>query len=191
MVFERTEHEPEEYDPEEDLRDSESDSLTIPNVSIPEVETTEADVPSEVQTGFWLIVLTLNAAFLAGSLGILLLAFGYDPTYGVVLLVGGVVLLALAGRRYRTVRPKLRENSLARTEADSDTDDGSVERGGGGDDDGRDHGEREREDGDEDSADEDARRTDRRTNARSATETHSSHDHSRGPDSDASQTDEN
>lgn len=187
MVFERTEHEPEEYDPEEDLHDPESDSLTIPDVSIPEVETTETDVPSEIQAGFWIIVLTLNAAFLTGSLGILLLAFGYDPTYGVVLLVGGVVLLVLAGRRYRTVRPKLRENSLASADADSDTDDGPVECGDGGDDDGRDRGAGEHEDGNEDGADGDARRTDRRTNARSATETHSSH----GPSSDTPQTDEN
>ncbi|WP_276253841.1 DUF7322 domain-containing protein [Halomontanus rarus] len=184
MVFERTEHEPEEYDPEEDLHDPESDSLTVPDVSIPEVKTTEADVPSEIQAGFWLIVLTLNAAFLAGSLGILLLAFGYDPTYGVVLLVGGVVLLALAGRRYRTVRPKLRENSLASADADSDTDDASSESGNenGGDDDGDGDGENN-----DDGGNRDEQSADRHTNTDPTTETQST----RSSESDAPETDQN
>lgn len=182
MVFERTEHEPDEYDPEEDLRDPESDSLTIPHVSIPEVETSEADVSSEIQTSFWLIVLTLNAAILAGSLGVLLLVFGYDPTYGAVLLVGGIVLSALASRRYRNVRPKLRENSVAST--DSVTDDRSSESGDENDGDG--DGDGDGEDNDE-GGDRDEHSADRHTNTDPATETHSA----RSSESDAPETDQN
>lgn len=111
MDFERSEHEPEEYDPEEDLHDPDSDGLTIP--SAPEIDPGSGDVPSEVSVGFWLIVVTLKVAILATSAGILLVAFGYQTRLGLVGLVGGLVLFAFAGRRYRKVKRTLSESEEA------------------------------------------------------------------------------
>ncbi|WP_255170131.1 DUF7322 domain-containing protein [Natrononativus amylolyticus] len=99
MVFERTEHEPEEYDPEAELTDPESDSLTIPEVS-----TDETDVPPELLKTFWAIVLVVNAAVLAVSLGVLFLLFEADVATGGPLLGGGVVLFGFAVYRYRSFR---------------------------------------------------------------------------------------
>ncbi|WP_246999480.1 DUF7322 domain-containing protein [Halosolutus gelatinilyticus] len=120
MVFDRTEHEPEEYDPEEDLRDPESDSLTIPRVSTEDAGSTlradlrsertdsedglsagETDVPPELLKTFWAIVVVLNAAILAFSIGALLAFFEGADTRSLGLLVGGVVLFGFAVKRYR------------------------------------------------------------------------------------------
>lgn len=99
MVFERTEHEPEEYDPEAELRDPESDSLTIP-----EVTTAETDVPPEVLKAFWVVVLLVNGAVLALSLGALVLVFEGDVTRGGALLAVGIMLFGSATYRYRRYR---------------------------------------------------------------------------------------
>lgn len=107
MDFERSEHEPEEYDPEEELHDPDSDGLTIP--SAPEMDPGSDDVPSEVSVGFWLIVVTLKVAILATSVGIMLLAVGQWTRLGAAGLVGGLALFALAARRYRTVKRALSE----------------------------------------------------------------------------------
>ncbi|WP_211290174.1 DUF7322 domain-containing protein [Natrinema ejinorense] len=119
MVFDRTENEPEEWDPEEEFYDPESDSLTIPQVSMedddpdddlgeltnpveaPTVSTGEMDVPDEILQTFWVLVVVLNAAVLLVSLGLLILAFEGNLTRGGPLVGGGLVLLGLAGRRYR------------------------------------------------------------------------------------------
>lgn len=89
-------HEPEEYDPEAELRDPDADGITIPTVS-----TAEDDVPADLAKTFWIVVVVVNAAILSLSLGALLLWFRGDATVGGSLLAGGVVLLALAVRRYR------------------------------------------------------------------------------------------
>lgn len=138
MVFDRSEHEPEEWDPEEEFTDSDSDSLTIPKVSTedagsdlgsdlrsefgsstePEIET---DVPSDLLQTFWSLVLVINAAVLALSLGVLFLVFEGPSTNGVVLLLGGIVLSGFAVRRYRTSQPSDGDD-LSAPDADSDRD---------------------------------------------------------------------
>lgn len=110
MVFDRSEHEPEEYDPEADFEDPESDSITIPQVDPPRDPTPDVaetlvpsseGVSSELAKTFWTIVLVLNAAILAVSVGAMILFFWGDLTRGGALIVGGVALFALAYRRYR------------------------------------------------------------------------------------------
>ncbi|WP_152422184.1 DUF7322 domain-containing protein [Natrialba asiatica] len=118
----------EEWDPEAEFTDPESDSLTIPavetedagstlrddlaadheldSIPIPEVSTTETDVPSELLNIFWGLVLVINAAVLALSLGLLFLLFDGVSTHGVGLVVGGVVLFGFAYRRYRSYQAR-------------------------------------------------------------------------------------
>ncbi|WP_226040994.1 hypothetical protein [Natrinema sp. DC36] len=135
MVFDRTENEPEEWDPEEEFYDPDSDGLTIPQVSTgddepdddlddlssviepPAVSTAETDVPGDILQAFWALVLVLNAAVLAVSLGLLLAVFEGSLIRGGVLVAAGVVLFGLAGRRYRRFR-----NDDASTTSDTDTD---------------------------------------------------------------------
>ncbi|SEW00939.1 DUF7322 domain-containing protein [Natrinema salifodinae] len=131
MVFDRTENEPEEWDPEADLNDPDSDSLTIPRVSIgnendpvdgegsgddddpgdptnaidvPSVSTAETDVPADLLQTFWALVLVINAAVLAVSLGILFFVFEGETRRSGLLVGGGLVLLGFAVRRYRQFR---------------------------------------------------------------------------------------
>lgn len=129
MVFDRSEHEPEEWDPEEEFTDPDSDSLTIPRVSTEDAgsdlgsdlrsefessadsETAvEADVPSDLLQAFWSIVLVVNAAVLVFSLGVLFLLFDGPSTNGLVLLVGGLVLFGFAVYRYRSYRATARDD---------------------------------------------------------------------------------
>ena len=123
MGSDRTDNEPDEYDPEEEFRDPESDSLTIPRVSTedagsgirseirdefeaeeatePAISTDETDVPPELLKTFWALVLFINGAVLAYALGALFLIFeGVTRAVGVSLLVG-LVCTAFAVRRYR------------------------------------------------------------------------------------------
>lgn len=99
MDFEPSEHEPEEYDPEAELRDPDSGSVTIPEVS-----TAETDVPPDLLKAFWGTVLAVNGAVLGLSVGLLLVVFRGDLRRGGILLVGGLVLLGFAYRRYRSYR---------------------------------------------------------------------------------------
>ena len=110
MVFDRSEHEPEEYDPEANFEDPESDSITIPQVTPPNDPTPDVaetlvpsgeDAPRELAKAFWTIVLVLNAAILAVSVGAMISFFWGDLTRGGALIVGGMALFALAYRRYR------------------------------------------------------------------------------------------
>jgi len=109
VVFERTEHEPEEYDPEAELRDPDTDSVTIP-----QVETDESDVSAEIATAFWTTTLVVNVAVFFVALGLMLLVFWGDLRRGGGLLLGGIVLFGLAVRRYRAFR--------AKTDAESDSE---------------------------------------------------------------------
>ncbi|AGB36683.1 DUF7322 domain-containing protein [Natronococcus occultus] len=144
MVFDRSEHEPEEWDPEEELDDPDSDSLTIPKVSTEdagsglgsdlrsefgsEIETdadgvpAETDVPSELLQTFWAVVLVVNAAVLALSLGILFLLFEGPSTNSVGLIVGGIILFGFAGYRYRSYRASESDDG-ASTGAEANDDD--------------------------------------------------------------------
>lgn len=107
------------YDPEAEFEDPESDSITIPDVtpeeqevsttappeiSIPEITVDETDVPEAILQHFWLIVIVLNAALLALSLGSMMILFRGMLSTGGALAVGGVVLFGLAFRRYRTLQ---------------------------------------------------------------------------------------
>lgn len=137
MVFDRTENEPEEWDPEEELYDPDSDGLTIPQVAsdddgddtdesasvidVPSVTTAETDVPSDILQAFWALVLVINAALLVVSLGALLLLFEGDVTRGGVLVAAGGVLFGLAGRRYRTFRAD-RDDTAADNDLGDDGD---------------------------------------------------------------------
>jgi len=129
VVFERTEHEPEEYDPEADLQDPDTDSVTIPRV-----ETDEADVPGEVATAFWTTTLVVNVAVFFVALGIMLLVFWGDVRRGGGLLLGGIVLFGLAVRRYRAFRAQEDNeepedgSQTDRTDQTEDTDDPTPDR---------------------------------------------------------------
>lgn len=132
MVFDRTENEPEEWDPEEEFYDPDSDGLTIPQVSTgddeadgtaaePDAEAddlgqslAEGDVPADLLQTFWALVLVVNAAVLAVSLGLLVLFFEGTMGRGGLLLAAGLVLFGFAGRRYRRFR-----------DADTEADDGA------------------------------------------------------------------
>lgn len=113
MDLEPSDHEPEEEDPEEKFHDPDSEGLTIPSApsppspEVPSPGTAGEDVPSELHTAFWLIVLTLNAAILATAVGALVLVFGHGTRLGLAALACGVALFALAGRRYHNARPTL------------------------------------------------------------------------------------
>ncbi|RZH67675.1 DUF7322 domain-containing protein [Natrinema altunense] len=147
MVFDRPEDEPDEWDPEADLYDEESDGLTIPQVSTeddvpdddlpdlsdgidpPTVSIDETDVPGDILETFWSLVLVINAAVLAVSLGSLLLVFEGDLFRGGLLVVAGAVLFGFAGRRYKTFK-RDRDPSTAddpETHDGADTDAGTAE----------------------------------------------------------------
>ena len=136
MGSDRNEHEPDEYDPEEEFRDPDSDSLTIPQVSTedagsgirseiredieddragdPTLSTDEIDVPPELLKSFWALVLVINGALLAYSLAALYLIFEGQTTYATYLFAAGTVLSVFAVRRYRTIERR-----------DFETDDGT------------------------------------------------------------------
>ena len=124
MVFERTEHEPEEHDPEADFHDPDSDSLTIPRIEPPAVREPGADlgggdVPADVAQTFWIVVIVVNAAVLAVSLGVLLVAFRGDTSTGGGLVAGGLVLFGLAYRRYRAFRRRRSTDDTEPVDAES------------------------------------------------------------------------
>jgi len=148
VVFDRSEHEPEEWDPEEEFTDPDSDSLTIPQVSTEdagsdlgsdlrsEFESStddeaeiETDVSSDLLQAFWSIVLVVNAAVLAFSLGVLFLLFDGPSTNGFVLVAGGLVLSGFAVYRYRSYQVTKRDDPPATDGKadDSDTDADSVQ----------------------------------------------------------------
>ncbi|RQG99709.1 DUF7322 domain-containing protein [Natrarchaeobius oligotrophus] len=130
MASDRSEHEPEEYDPEAEFRDPESDSLTIPRVPTEDAgsglrtelnedlaaDATEPavvsnDVSPELLKAFWSIVLIVNGAVLATSIGILFVLFDGVSTHSIALLAGGIVLFGSATRRYRTYRSRIDSES--------------------------------------------------------------------------------
>ena len=113
--LEPSEHEPDEWDPEAEFRDPDSDSITIPEVSTP-----ASEVPKEVARPFWTIVLVLNVAIFFVSLGPMLLYFRGDVEIGLSLIAAGLVLFAMAYRRYRRFQQTL---SSRDEDANETTDD--------------------------------------------------------------------
>ncbi|WP_267642889.1 DUF7322 domain-containing protein [Haloarchaeobius amylolyticus] len=125
MFNERSEHEPEEYDPEEDLRDYEGEftpSVRVPRApeapSVPD----ESDAPSELKYEFWTMVLVFNAAILGVSLGGMYILFRGNWDLGGRIFLGGVVFFLYGLYRYQT-------RTFGR-----DDDDGTDEDGTAGDD---------------------------------------------------------
>ncbi|MFA9426732.1 hypothetical protein [Natronorubrum sp. A-ect3] len=140
MVSDRTENEPDEYDPEAEFRDPDSDSITIPRVStedagsdlrsdlrseFEEDETvsglsgSETDVDSDLLTQFWALVLVVNAAVLAFALGLLFFIFESEVTYSTYLVAAGLVLTGFAFHRYRVFQ---RTNDATAPADDDDAD---------------------------------------------------------------------
>ncbi|WP_174811766.1 DUF7322 domain-containing protein [Salinadaptatus halalkaliphilus] len=149
MVFDRTEHEPDEDDPEADFRDPDSDSLTIPRVETEDAGSglgselreefeseaktgleemgEESDVPPALLKTFWAVVLVVNGAVLAFALGLMLILFQGDLSRGGALIVGGGVLLAFAARRYRGYR---RSSDESERDTEKSTAEASENTGG-------------------------------------------------------------
>ncbi|WP_312909658.1 DUF7322 domain-containing protein [Natronosalvus caseinilyticus] len=123
MDLEPSDHEPEEFDPESDLYDPDSDSLTIPRV-----ETDASDADPKLVTMFWALVLVVKASILATALGILLLAFDVMPQFGLAALAAGLVLAGFAVYRYRTFDPSaVSSDDDVEDYGDGDGDDDSSE----------------------------------------------------------------
>lgn len=142
-MTDRTE-EPHEPDPEADLRDPNSDSVTIPrvetedagsglvdefrsefeteDVEAPDLDPETSDVPPELLKAFWAIVLVVNGALLAFSLGALIIVFWGDLERGLPLLAGGTILSAFAYRRYRTYQRWQAERDEGEAEGENETD---------------------------------------------------------------------
>ncbi|WP_328821332.1 DUF7322 domain-containing protein [Natronorubrum halalkaliphilum] len=165
MVSDRSEHEPEEYDPEAEYRDPDSDSITIPKVSTedagsdlrsdlkaefeadkvatPEFSSDEVDVDSELLKTFWALVIVINAAVLAVALGVLFLIFE-GATFGIYLVAVGLVLAGFALRRYRNFQQTSDDDTSADARADETAEAGTTDGTG-------EHGHNDDADGDTDS----------------------------------------
>lgn len=116
--------EPDEPDPEADLRTPESELPSVPEA--PTVRDTSAvEVSTEVATAFWSVVVLVNVGLFGASLGLMLVYFRNDLELGGGLLLLGAFALVHAYRRYRQFE---RERS--------DRDDGSGDENDGGDGDG-------------------------------------------------------
>ncbi|WP_254523452.1 DUF7322 domain-containing protein [Natrinema caseinilyticum] len=119
--------------PEEKFMDPDHDSLTIPQIgveepdadtatdslSIPSVTTPETDAPDDVLETFWVLVVVLNGAILALSLGALFLLFEGDTTRGGSLLAIGLVTTGFSAHRYRQFRRAVSEPTEPADTADS------------------------------------------------------------------------
>jgi len=98
--FEPSEHEPEEVNPEDDLYDPNTDSLTIP-----QVETDPSEAHPAVRKNFWAIVVLIKFAVLTAPLGIMLIVFESNFDWGLPLVIIGGFLAASALYRYVTFDP--------------------------------------------------------------------------------------
>lgn len=124
MLFERSDHEPDEYDPEEEFYDPDADSITIPQAPRP-----EGDAPADVAKTFWITVVVINVAVLFIALGPMLIYFHGDLRTGGGLVLGGIALFALAYHRYRSFvarRDEVTNTERVHTESRGET--GSDER---------------------------------------------------------------
>lgn len=97
--------EPDEYDPEADLADPERELPTIPEAPSPGPDG-DADVPAELQRTFWTVVLLVNVALAAASLGVMFVVFRGQWVYGGVGAIVGTVAGLRAYLRYREWRDR-------------------------------------------------------------------------------------
>lgn len=79
--------------------DEESEAEAEVQPSVPSA----GSAPAELQRAFWTLVVVFNAALLAGSLGLMFLAFRGDLSRGGSLLFLGVGLGLYGWRRYQSV----------------------------------------------------------------------------------------
>ncbi|RKD97511.1 DUF7322 domain-containing protein [Halopiger aswanensis] len=120
--------------------DLEIDSIDIPEVSndvtdadsnadanaSAEMAPAPSDAPPELVKTFWALVLVINAALLAVSLGVLFLVFEGATRRGAALLAGGLILFGFAVRRYRGYRRSAdRADSDVEATADADSESGA------------------------------------------------------------------
>ncbi|GEM_PF-1799740 len=115
--FEPSEHEPEEVNPEDDLYDPNTDSLTIP-----QVETDPSEAHPAIRKNFWAIVVLIKFAVLTAPLGIMLIVFESNFDWGLPLVIIGGFLAASALYRYVTFDP-----SSVHDDSDGDGDGDSVD----------------------------------------------------------------
>lgn len=152
MVFdpfddESDEHESESWDPDPEARfeDPDDDSITIPridtedsdldvdddsytdSITVPAITTDETDAPEDLLEAFWVLVVVLNGALLALSLGGLFLLFEQDLTTAGWLLGIGVVLSGFAARRYKQYQDVTDEAAPVDDSAESDDREGGNE----------------------------------------------------------------
>ncbi|WP_238709407.1 DUF7322 domain-containing protein [Natronorubrum halophilum] len=135
MVSDRTENEPDEYDPEAEFRDPDSDSITIPRVptedagsglwsdlrsemeadeaEIPDLSSSETDVDGETLQHFWALVFVINVAVLAFALSLMFLIFEGNVTYSAYLLAAALVFTGFGIRRYRNFKRATDASSTA------------------------------------------------------------------------------
>ncbi|ADB60383.1 hypothetical protein Htur_1497 [Haloterrigena turkmenica DSM 5511] len=147
MGSDRPDDEHDEYDPEEEFRDPESDSLTIPRVSTedagggiwsdiredfeseepaePDISTDETDVPTELRETFWAMVLFVNGAVLTYALAALFLVFeGATRTAGMLFAIG-LACTVFTARRYRHYQRYVDAND-DESESDASSDAGDA-----------------------------------------------------------------
>ena len=96
LDWDRSEYEPDEWDPEADQHDATTGGLTIPSV-----DTDESDAPKTVVRTFWAVVIVVNVAVFFVALGPMLIFFLGEYRYGLVLIAAGIVLFGFAYVRYR------------------------------------------------------------------------------------------
>lgn len=146
-MFDRNE-ESHETAAEKDLRDPDTDSLTIPRVdtedaggglhedvrsefdtgsleapdAAPDIHPDTSDVPPELLKAFWSTVLVVNGAVFAFALGLMILVFWGDVERGLALVAGGVILSGFAYRRYRNYRQSRAEDDEADDGSNAGTD---------------------------------------------------------------------
>ena len=117
LDWDRSEYEPDEWDPEADQHDTTTGGLTIPSV-----DTDESDAPKTVVRTFWAVVIVVNVAVFFVALGPMLIFFLGEYRYGLVLIALGLVLFGFAYLRYRRFVSTTPKVPLDAIEAEDGTD---------------------------------------------------------------------
>ncbi len=127
-------HEPDEPDPESELTDYEEAFTDVPEApSVPDPsENLSGDAPTHVKEYFWRVVLVVDFAIAAVSLGPMFLYFEGDVRLGGALTVAGLVAFAYAYFLYRRFRATADSESEAEPD-DADTGPDDPATGGEGD----------------------------------------------------------
>jgi len=77
--------------------------------SIPDTAGQAANAPPKLRLLFWRLVVLFNVALVAVAVGVMLIAFGTDPTLGTQVLLVGLVLSVYGYYRYREAREEVGE----------------------------------------------------------------------------------